>query len=435
MNQQSSIQRVNGMYAGILWLVFTILITVDTVIRIFFQFNPFNIASYVISVLVCIAAWLLWVGARKGRVQRTGLTLISGVLITKIVLLCIAAVFCAVVGIILALNDAAGIGLGILVGTAIWFVLAFLYYRELRRVATAIRDIIDTGFGNVRVSMYVIVVMCISAACTILGTISMMQAGRYISTAMDYIWMMDEEVYRIADSVLSNIGIGGKAVFISLIGCSVQVMAIILLCMMRNGLPEASADIQNDLITNAYQRLRQKTCPQCGSAVPANAVFCSRCGKEMPAPESVPAANRQTGYPEDNWQRPTVSPSSPADTSILREKKLTPAETSLLGNSGSIAGTRGSLNGKLFQLPNAQAVAIGRDSAQCQILIAENNISISRKHCTVEFRADMDAYCLIDYSSNGVFVGGVQIPKGQPQMLGHGTEVQLGDRQEAFVLK
>ena len=136
-----------------------------------------------------------------------------------------------------------------------------------------------------------------------------------------------------------------------------------------------------------------------------------------------PAAEAPVFQQQEAMPTGVLSPSMPAETTILRAEP-----------TGQLIGTAGQSAGLAFQLKNGETLTLGRDPMQCQILLSENNTSISRRHCSITFHSDTESYSVIDYSSNGTFVDGVQLPKGQPQILNRGTEIALGNGEERFGL-
>lgn len=512
MNQQSSISKVNSLFSSVLWLTFTIVLTASAVFQVLLSFSMVNLVNYVILILICIACWMLWNSARKNAINRNGLTIISGVLIAKIVFVVIGTIMGVIASIMIMVGSGAfekifdtgtvGIGLLVLAIVCVWFSLSYLYYQKLRNIVIGLRNIVDTGRGDVRVSTYIIVIMAIGAAMTLISVITVVRINHMLNMTMGYAsqiyntpyyplleYFLNIDLDGITGSIFqSMIGSTAKTIFIGILNCAVSIMSIVLLCTMRDGLPESSRTQLDNLFDDAKKHLQSQVCPQCSASVPRDAKFCTRCGAPMPEPQTTNCPNcgasvpqnarfcnvcgRQIAAPQNGFSNPQSSPAnampqqqmqqaaptpqpqqggwnlqkptpsaapSPSETVVLTHEtgqlNHTPQDTVQTARNGALIGIGGSLSGKSYQLAHGKTITIGRDPAQCQILVDESNGSISRKHCSVQYRADLGSYTLIDYSSNGVFIDGVQIPKGMPQMVSAGTEIQMGDLREAFRLQ
>ena len=119
-------------------------------------------------------------------------------------------------------------------------------------------------------------------------------------------------------------------------------------------------------------------------------------------------------------------PSGSAQTTVLNQTPDTGA--------GIFTGTGGSLAGQAYFLADGEVYNIGRDSSQCGIAISDNNITVSRVHCSVRYSAADDGFYLTDMSSNGTFVNGEKLSREQMQFVRRGAEVSLGDRVNCFQL-
>jgi predicted component of type VI protein secretion system len=69
---------------------------------------------------------------------------------------------------------------------------------------------------------------------------------------------------------------------------------------------------------------------------------------------------------------------------------------------GAVIGVKGYLLGKIFRIQHNQILNIGRDPAQCDVIIKGERIS--RMHCSIRYNALKDEYILRDCSTNGVVV-------------------------------
>ncbi len=99
---------------------------------------------------------------------------------------------------------------------------------------------------------------------------------------------------------------------------------------------------------------------------------------------------------------------------------------------GFLTGIQGEFTGANIPIERGEVLKIGRDPAQCNIVI--NGAQTSRLHLIVEF--DGTAFRVTDQSSLGTFnLQGGQLPKGQAVILQSGTYLQLGNGGDVFMLE
>ncbi|MGF0032101.1 FHA domain-containing protein [Bariatricus sp. SGI.154] len=97
------------------------------------------------------------------------------------------------------------------------------------------------------------------------------------------------------------------------------------------------------------------------------------------------------------------------------------------GRSGIIAILEGIYKGETLPMEDMQALVVGRDASQCNLVIEGEKVS--RKHCSITYCARTGGYLLCDYSSNGTYYrNGQRLPKHMNIELTKGTEVYLGDK-------
>ena len=96
--------------------------------------------------------------------------------------------------------------------------------------------------------------------------------------------------------------------------------------------------------------------------------------------------------------------------------------------SGSCAGYQVPLNG-------GDELIIGKDPAQCAIVIDKKYTKVSRKHCGVRFDPMQNIYIVTDYSTNGTsVVGGTKLAQGSASYLEPGTTINLAKTENSFRL-
>lgn len=99
---------------------------------------------------------------------------------------------------------------------------------------------------------------------------------------------------------------------------------------------------------------------------------------------------------------------------------------------GYLTGIQGEFTGANIPIERGEVLKIGRDPAQCNIVI--KGAQTSRLHLIVEF--DGNAFRVTDQSSLGTFnLQGGQLPKGQAVLLQSGTYLQLGNGGDVFMLE
>lgn len=120
--------------------------------------------------------------------------------------------------------------------------------------------------------------------------------------------------------------------------------------------------------------------------------------------------------------------------------KLKPMKNSYLVGAENVVGhlhcKSGKYKGGVFPLCAGETLAIGRDSRQCNIVIGEDSVYVSRKHCEISFDQRRGQYLVKSDSINSVKVkNGKKIEKGQSQYLDKGTVIFLGNEENAFSLE
>lgn len=118
------------------------------------------------------------------------------------------------------------------------------------------------------------------------------------------------------------------------------------------------------------------SCPKCGKQMAAGAAFCVACGTNLQtsAPSSAPVP---------------VSTSSPA----------------LMGDSAVVTVVSGPLQGAAYDFNSD--ITIGRDPAQCSVVLPSDLAGISRKHCSLRVRGNA-VYICDHHSSAGTFLANGQ---------------------------
>ncbi|MBQ3150430.1 MAG: FHA domain-containing protein [Clostridia bacterium] len=99
---------------------------------------------------------------------------------------------------------------------------------------------------------------------------------------------------------------------------------------------------------------------------------------------------------------------------------------------GSITGISGAYAGAIFRIDPDEDITIGRDPKTSQIVIDKDYPLVSRTHCTV--RGGNDGYIVTDHSTNGTFIDGERLPKGETVFVKRGSVLYIGDNSNTFKL-
>ena len=96
-----------------------------------------------------------------------------------------------------------------------------------------------------------------------------------------------------------------------------------------------------------------------------------------------------------------------------------------------LCGQAGSFSGQKLRVPMNKPISMGRE-ASCQLVLASKQVS--RKHCEVRLAAD--GLIIRDLNSaNGTKVNGTRIPPQQDVPLKCGDRVEIGSKDECFVIQ
>ena len=93
-------------------------------------------------------------------------------------------------------------------------------------------------------------------------------------------------------------------------------------------------------------------------------------------------------------------------------------------DNGTVIGTKGELLGVIYRIEKGEMLRIGRDSAQCQIVLKKPDVS--RIHCIVRHTQN-ENYEVEDCSKNGVYVEGIMIGQGNKLQAHAGNRICLCD--------
>ncbi len=101
---------------------------------------------------------------------------------------------------------------------------------------------------------------------------------------------------------------------------------------------------------------------------------------------------------------------------------------------GVLLGEKGTNAGYKFDLAPGEEIIIGKDAKVASVVIDPAYKEISRKHVGVTYDIVRDQYRVVDYSSNGTTANGTKMVPGQVTYLPHGTELELANGKNKFLL-
>lgn len=127
-----------------------------------------------------------------------------------------------------------------------------------------------------------------------------------------------------------------------------------------------------------------------------------------------------------------VAVAAPVKEEVNVEPPEEPRTSLKLG--GVLVGEKGTCAGYKFDLNPGEEIIIGKDAKVASVVIDPAYKEISRKHVGVTYDIVRDQYCVVDYSSNGTWANGSKLTAGQAVYLPHGTELELANAKNRFLL-
>lgn len=145
-------------------------------------------------------------------------------------------------------------------------------------------------------------------------------------------------------------------------------------------------------------------CPGCGENNEEGFRFCRGCGRALPVAESAEATMAISPPPTAARPTPTVG---------VPPAREAPPTYKLLATSGL-------LSGRTFTI-TAKGLVIGRDPANCQVVVADDEVS--RLHAWIGLNESGEVVVQDRHSANGTYVNQVRV---QERVLRHNDEISVG---------
>ncbi len=100
---------------------------------------------------------------------------------------------------------------------------------------------------------------------------------------------------------------------------------------------------------------------------------------------------------------------------------------------GAIIGIKGELIGQYIRFRPNERLLIGRDHAQCDVLM--HSPFVSSVHCEIWYDSSRKAYIVTDKSKNGVVVDSkYKLNRNEPTEVAPGSHLMIGDTENEVVL-
>ena len=98
----------------------------------------------------------------------------------------------------------------------------------------------------------------------------------------------------------------------------------------------------------------------------------------------------------------------------------------------ALRGTQGVYAGETIPLKTGYAMKIGRDPQQNQLILPSDAVGVSREHCSLVCSGG--GWALVDHSSAGTQLNGVQIQRNVSYPLKPGDTISIGTPANSFVV-
>ncbi len=102
-------------------------------------------------------------------------------------------------------------------------------------------------------------------------------------------------------------------------------------------------------------------------------------------------------------------------------------------DTGAIIGVKGELIGQYIRFRPNQRFLLGRDPAQCDVIL--NSLYISGVHCEIWYDSQRKIYIVKDLSKNGIVVNSrYKLVKDEATEVAPGSHLLIGDTENEVIL-
>ncbi len=175
-----------GFCSGGIFLIFTVVLTLKLVCSVVLQFNLLTVIASIPSIVLCVGLWEIWSDSNKGQLRSNGFRLASGALLAELIIACIPLVLVVLASFLVmsAGDEAVAIGLLLLVGVVIAFLLLRLYWLGLRKTAQSAAAVAD-GYGDrVGATLFPIVMLFITGIMALVSLASLSSISSILSNVI-----------------------------------------------------------------------------------------------------------------------------------------------------------------------------------------------------------------------------------------------------------
>ncbi|MCD8384732.1 MAG: zinc ribbon domain-containing protein [Clostridiales bacterium] len=232
-----------GFCSGGIFLIFTVVLTLKLVCSVVLQFNLLTVIASIPSIVLCVGLWEVWSDSNKGQLRSNGFRLASGALLAELIIACIPLVLVVLASFLVmsAGDEAVAIGLLLLVGVVIAFLLLRLYWLGLRKTAQSAAAVAE-GYGDrVEATLFPIVMLFITGIMALVSLASLSSISSILSNVIgglqSYLGMYSS-FYGI-DSSLINSLLGSlypdwKTYVVQLLTAASPICAALMLISVRS---------------------------------------------------------------------------------------------------------------------------------------------------------------------------------------------------------
>lgn len=156
--------------------------------------------------------------------------------------------------------------------------------------------------------------------------------------------------------------------------------------------------------------------------------------EEWMAPQSEEEDHTQ---PAEEWMAPQPEEEADYTQPAEEDDRTVPAAEWNMPEKAEHSGGSVECRGGIYAgavIPLDQELVIGRDETCCNLVV--KGAQISRKHCSVRYDGQKEAYVVKDFSSNGIFdQNGTKFPQNIPVICDAGTVFSIAQSGNEFLLK
>lgn len=169
--------------------------------------------------------------------------------------------------------------------------------------------------------------------------------------------------------------------------------------------------------------------------MPANGEMPTDANAEMQANQEMPV-NAEMQVNSDMQTNQDLSANQ--DSEVTEAEYFEPGQTqekTVSEPRGVMVGLSGMYKGAEIPFKNGESIKFGRDTSNDMVFTDAPRVS--RHHCVITWDGENKVYQIIDNSSNGCYINGMEecIPQNIPLQLEIGTIIDIGDENNCFRLE